>query len=101
SPRFRIAIRCSKGTYIRSLVADLGTELGCGAHLAELRRTRSGRFAIAQAIPMDRVAQITAAELVALVDATELPQIQIDEPTIHAVRSGIQLQEEALPCTGM
>jgi tRNA pseudouridine55 synthase len=45
-PRFRIAIACTKGTYIRSLVADLGADLGCGAHLAELRRTRSGRFAI-------------------------------------------------------
>jgi tRNA pseudouridine55 synthase len=41
-PRFRIAVACGKGTYIRSLIRDLGDDVGCGAHLAELRRTRSG-----------------------------------------------------------
>jgi len=43
---------CSKGTYVRSLVADIGTALGPGAHLAELRRTRSGKFTIEQAVPL-------------------------------------------------
>ncbi len=42
-PRFRVAIACSKGTYVRSLVADLGTDVGCGAHLTELRRTAQER----------------------------------------------------------
>src|SRR5262245_15589464 len=54
-PRFRIAIACSKGTYIRSLIADLGTAVGVGAHLAELRRIRSGRFAIEHAVTLDRL----------------------------------------------
>ena len=53
-PRVRIAIACSKGTYVRSLVADLGRDLGCGAHLAELRRTRSGMFSIDEAQQLDR-----------------------------------------------
>ena len=43
----RIRVVCSKGTYIRSLVADIGCQLGCGAHLSQLVRTRSGRFKIA------------------------------------------------------
>src|SRR5437879_4672171 len=42
SPRLTLAIECSKGTYIRSLAYDLGEQLGCGAHLAALTRTRSG-----------------------------------------------------------
>jgi tRNA pseudouridine55 synthase len=45
-PKVRIRVVCSKGTYIRSLVADIGCQLGCGAHLSQLIRTRSGRFKI-------------------------------------------------------
>ncbi len=48
-PKLSISIACSKGTYVRSLVSDLGADLGCGAHLSELRRTRSEIFRIEQA----------------------------------------------------
>ncbi|HEX2030194.1 MAG TPA: tRNA pseudouridine(55) synthase TruB [Actinomycetota bacterium] len=44
---------CSSGTYVRSLVADLGTALGPGAHLTRLRRTRIGRFSVSDAVPAD------------------------------------------------
>lgn len=53
--RARLRIRCSKGTYIRSLAADLGRQLGVGAHLTELRRTASGPFALAQAVSLDQI----------------------------------------------
>ena len=53
--RARLRIRCSKGTYIRSLAADLGGQLGVGAHLTELRRTASGPFALAQALSLDDI----------------------------------------------
>jgi tRNA pseudouridine55 synthase len=53
--RARLRIRCSKGTYIRSLAADLGRHLGVGAHLTELRRTASGPFALAQALSLDTI----------------------------------------------
>ncbi len=42
----QVRIVCSKGTYIRSLAADIGKDLGCGAHLVQLRRTRSGCFSV-------------------------------------------------------
>ncbi len=45
-------VDCSKGTYIRSIARDLGDAVGCGAHLARLRRTRSGRYSIDEAIPL-------------------------------------------------
>ena len=48
---FRVA--CSKGTYVRTLLADVGTALGCGAHLTSLRRTRCGRFSETEAICRD------------------------------------------------
>jgi tRNA pseudouridine55 synthase len=48
-PRIEIEVECSGGTYVRVLAADLGERLGCGAHLADLRRTRSGPFTLDQA----------------------------------------------------
>ena len=52
-PNLHIRVRCSKGTYVRSLAHDIGAKLGCGGHLAELRRTRSGNFSVEQAVPLD------------------------------------------------
>ena len=46
----KIRVRCSKGTYIRTLAADIGRELGCGAHLIELRRLQSGFFTVDNAV---------------------------------------------------
>src|SRR4029450_12513221 len=48
-PRLEIEVECSGGTSVRVLAADLGAQLGCGAHLADLRRTRSGPFPLDQA----------------------------------------------------
>lgn len=53
---------CSKGTYIRTLAADIGEALGCGAHLAALRRTGSGPLDIAQAITLDQLAALEESE---------------------------------------
>jgi len=54
-PRVEFRLACSKGTYVRTLAADIGKALGCGAHLAELRRTASGRFKIEDAHPLDEI----------------------------------------------
>ena len=59
--KFRVA--CTKGTYIRSLAHDLGQRLGCGAHLTTLRRSASGKFDVAGALPLDVILKLTAAEL--------------------------------------
>ncbi|MFH1215667.1 MAG: tRNA pseudouridine(55) synthase TruB [Pseudomonadota bacterium] len=52
----RIRVVCGKGTYIRTLAADIGRELGCGAHLVELRRLRSGLFSVDKALHGDLLA---------------------------------------------
>jgi tRNA pseudouridine55 synthase len=83
-PRFRIAIACSKGTYVRSLVADIGSALGAGAHLAELRRTRSGRFTLDQAVTLDRLPE---AKLIPLALATDLPRVIVPRALVRAVSS--------------
>lgn len=56
-------VSCTKGTYVRSLAHDLGQKLGCGAHLTKLRRTASGRFDIADAVPLAEVLKWDPAEL--------------------------------------
>ena len=59
--QFKIA--CTKGTYVRSLAHELGQKFGCGAHLATLRRTASGKFDVAEAAPLDAVLNLTTTEL--------------------------------------
>ncbi|MCY1302928.1 tRNA pseudouridine synthase B [compost metagenome] len=54
----RLAVACSKGTYIRTLVEDLGQLLGCGAHVAELRRTQAGPFSLAQTVTLDELVRL-------------------------------------------
>src|SRR5580704_15925298 len=58
---FRVA--CTKGTYVRSIAHDLGQKLGCGAHLATLRRSVSGKFDVADALPLDTIMKMTISEL--------------------------------------
>jgi tRNA pseudouridine55 synthase len=58
---FRLA--CTKGTYVRSIAHDLGQKLGCGAHLATLRRSVSGKFDVADTKPLDEILKMTTAEL--------------------------------------
>lgn len=62
---FRMA--CTKGTYVRTLCADIGRELGCGAHLARLRRTASGAMRVADAQPLEAVLAIPPEALAAAV----------------------------------
>jgi tRNA pseudouridine55 synthase len=52
-PRVRFDVTCSKGTYVRTLCADVGERLGCGAALETLRRTASGAFRLQDAVPLE------------------------------------------------
>lgn len=56
----RLSVGCSKGTYIRTLVEDLGEVLGCGAYVAELRRTHAGPFELAQTVTLEELEQAHA-----------------------------------------
>lgn len=69
---FRVS--CTKGTYVRSLVHDLGRKLGCGAHLATLRRIASGPLKVEDALPLEAVLALPPAELQRRV----IPLIQLD-----------------------
>lgn len=85
-PRARLAIACSKGTYVRTLIDDLGRALGCGAHLTALRRTRSGIFTLAQAVSLDSLVSKTP-EIVRTSDAIRLPRVEIPADLLSAVHN--------------
>lgn len=94
--RATIRVRCSKGTYIRSLAADLGRKLGAGAHLVELRRTASGPFTLAQAVGLyelaDQVAQGRPLPTISPLRAlAHLPAVTVDELTALALARGQRL----------
>ena len=62
-PRGEFRLACTKGTYVRSVAHDLGQKIGCGAHLATLRRSASGKFDVADAMALDAILKLTTSEL--------------------------------------
>ena len=66
-PRASFVLRCTKGTYVRTICHDVGERLGVGAHLAQLRRTESCGYTVAQAIPLDALLQRQTLQLMDLV----------------------------------
>jgi tRNA pseudouridine55 synthase len=62
-PHVRFTVKCSKGTYIRTLAADIGRKLGCGAVLFDLRRTLSGKFYLEDAVTVETLKSWEQADL--------------------------------------
>ena len=84
---YPVEVTCSSGTYIRTLAADLGTALGGGAHLRNLRRTRAGSHDVADAHRIDEVD--ASAHVLAPADALrDLPAVVVDTGTAVAVGHG-------------
>jgi tRNA pseudouridine55 synthase len=89
--RVRFRVRCSSGTYVRTLAADVGDRLGVGAHLTALRRTSVGSFHVDSAVPVDRLedAAAVAAALVSPLDAVaHLPTVHLDLDGAAHIRHG-------------
>lgn len=89
-----LRVRCSAGTYVRSIAHELGIALGCGAHLHQLRRTRSGEFDIAQARTIAALETLRAEDALpqVLIPAAELlpafPSVRVDPLTAGQIRQG-------------
>lgn len=93
----RLRVRCSKGTYVRSLAIDLGRALGCGAHLTALRRTAIGPFSIDAAVTLEQLeASGDATALLAPPDAliAECPRLDLDEMDALAISQGRVLNHD-------
>jgi tRNA pseudouridine55 synthase len=95
---FVVRVVCSAGTYVRTLAESVGKQLGVGAHLSELRRTRAGQFKIADAITLDRlndVAQSGSVEQVLIspnAALSHLPFLNLDADDARRVHHGIDVQ---------
>jgi tRNA pseudouridine55 synthase len=63
SPHIDFRMRCSKGTYVRTLAHDLGAKLGCGAHLSALRRTATDRFNVKDALTMAEIEALSIPDI--------------------------------------
>jgi tRNA pseudouridine55 synthase len=95
---FPIEVECSSGTYIRSLAADVGTALGGGAHLRDLRRTVIGSFAVTDAVALDG---LTPDHLLTPAHAMrDLPQVTVDDGLAADVAHGKVLAVESLGVAG-
>jgi tRNA pseudouridine55 synthase len=62
-PQLDFRLRCTKGTYVRTLAHDLGQKLGCGAHLAALRRTATDKFNVSQALTIEQIQAMPLPEI--------------------------------------
>jgi tRNA pseudouridine55 synthase len=101
-PRLRLRVACGKGTYIRSLAADIGEALGCGAHLEDLCRTRIGLFHLDHAVPWAQIQQGHAASLLAWIlppdrAAEHLPALRIGEDAARRLAHGQVLAPGQVP----
>jgi tRNA pseudouridine55 synthase len=94
--RAQLRVRCGKGTYVRTLAADLGRAVGVPAHLARLRRTRAGPFMLADALPLEALEALAAsdparvaARLVPVEEALRfMPSLRLSEEQACAVSHG-------------
>ncbi len=101
-PEAVIRVRCSKGTYIRTLCHDIGEKLGCGATMTDLKRTRSGEFTVEEAYTIDQltvmVKEDRIREAIRDIDSlfADLPKITIPEEHHKLLQNGNQLPARLL-----
>lgn len=93
NPFLKLSLDCSRGTYVRSLARDIGRDLGVGGRLDMLRRTRSGKFGINQALTIAEIIDggpdLIQSKLITLNEAlAHVPTIQIDEPELSRLGQG-------------
>jgi tRNA pseudouridine55 synthase len=95
-----VTLTCSAGFYVRSLANDLGEELGCGAYLEALRRTRAGSFTLAGAAPLAAIEAERAEAAARLIPLDrllpDLPSVVVNEPGVRRVGHGNSITAEYL-----
>lgn len=93
-------VKCSKGTYIRTLAEDIGTQLGCGATVKELRRTAAGMFSLEDALTIEQIRQIeTTRSLQSLLIAVDRPLQALPVVNVSKVEADLVLQGQQIAYT--
>lgn len=87
----QILLKCSKGTYIRSIANDLGKNLGCGGYLIKLIRTQAGKFRIENSVQLDGID--VESNLINPLDILNLPKIAVDNDDLARIKNGMPIHK--------
>lgn len=98
---YRMRVSCSKGTYIRTLCADIGKTLGCGGVMSSLTRTRAGKFSLSDAHTLDEIESMSMAERETLLLPTELlfdelPSVTLPDFFAGLARNGCEIYQKKI-----
>ncbi len=81
-------VKCEAGTYVRKLVHDIGEELGCGAHMTGLKRTKIGPFELKESVPLSKLSEKNVIPLERILERIKLKKITVKEQAIPKIRNG-------------
>lgn len=101
-PEVRFSVRCSAGTYVRTLCHDIGDALGCGGHLKALRRIESGGFTIHEAHTLADIEDMAARgrigdAMIGMADALRgMPACMADQDLAERIKNGVRIQKSDL-----
>ena len=100
--QFQMRVACSKGTYIRTLCQDIGAVLGCYAHMAELCRTKTGPFALDEALTLKEVEEKMTRGDTSFLMATDrvfgdIPALKLSVREAEMVRNGVRIRAKGFP----
>ncbi len=106
SQRFEMDVVCSKGTYIRTLAEDIGHALGCGAHLAGLRRLSTAHFRLEHAYTLEQLEELTMEQrddilLGADAAVADLPQVELDADSTFYLLRGQSVWKSGMKIDGL
>lgn len=87
----QILLKCSKGTYIRSIANDLGKNLGCGGYLIKLIRTQAGKFRVENSVQLDGID--VESNLINSLDILNLPKIAVDNDDLARIKNGMPIHK--------
>jgi tRNA pseudouridine55 synthase len=97
---YELRVLCSAGTYIRVLAEDIGKKLNIGAHLAELRRTRAGKFAIEKSVTLEKLEEIVAENNLTEVlistneSVSHLAEVKLSIEDVAKIKNGVKLRRD-------
>ena len=95
-PDFEIEVCCSSGTYVRTLVHDIGKALGCDAVVVELRRTKVGKITVDEAVPLSELSKGNIKSLLIPVDELlDMPEIKLSSESKKRFKNGARIRVEA------
>jgi tRNA pseudouridine55 synthase len=98
SPIIEIKVRCSKGTYIRSLCYDIGEELGCGAMMWDLKRTATGPFIIENSVDLKELTEANINNYIISLDEVfdKFPKLVVNEKFERLILNGVTINDRTL-----